>query len=46
MESGGSAVSVSAVAQRAGMSRTSVYEYFASSADLVADLIIEELSHV
>lgn len=43
MESGGSAVSVSAVAQRAGMSRTSVYEYFASSADLVADLIIEEL---
>ena len=44
MESGGSAVSVAAVAQRAGMSRTSVYEYFASSADLVADLIIEELN--
>ena len=45
MESGGSAVSVAAVAQRAGMSRTSVYEYFASSADLVADLIIEELNN-
>ena len=44
MESGGSGVSVSAVAQRAGISRTSVYEYFSSSADLVADLIIEELS--
>ena len=44
MESGGSAVSVAAVAQRAGMSRTSVYEYFASNADLVADLIIEELN--
>ena len=44
LESGGAAVSVSAVAQRAGMSRTSVYEYFASSADLVADLIIEELN--
>jgi len=26
------------------MSRTSVYEYFSSGADLVADLIIEELS--
>ena len=45
MESGGAAISVSAVAQRAGMSRTSVYEYFASSADLVADLIIEELDN-
>ncbi len=43
MESGGTAVTVSAVAARAGMSRTSVYEYFASSADLVADLVIEEL---
>lgn len=44
MESGGGAITVAAVAQRAGMSRTSVYEYFASSADLVADLIIEELN--
>lgn len=43
MESGGAAISVSAVAARAGLSRTSVYEYFGSSADLVADLVIEEL---
>lgn len=43
LESGGEAVTVAAVAARAGLSRTSVYEYFASSADLAADLIIEEL---
>lgn len=44
MQSGGAAVTVAAVAQRAGLSRTSVYEYFASSADLVADLVIDELN--
>lgn len=43
LESGGGAVTVSAVAARAGLSRTSVYEYFASSADLAADLVLEEL---
>lgn len=43
LESGGEAISVAAVAARAGLSRTSVYEYFASSADLAADLVIEEL---
>ena len=43
LESGGQSISVAAVAARAGLSRTSVYEYFASSSDLVADLIIEEL---
>ncbi len=43
MESGGGAITVSAVAARAGLSRTSVYEYFGSSADLVADLVIDEL---
>jgi AcrR family transcriptional regulator len=43
LELGGQAITVAAVAQRAGLSRTSVYEYFASSADLVADLVIEEL---
>ena len=43
LESGGEAVTVAAVAQRAGLSRTSVYEYFASSSDLIADLIIDEL---
>jgi AcrR family transcriptional regulator len=44
LESGGEAVTVAAVAQRAGLSRTSVYEYFSSSSDLVADLIIDELT--
>lgn len=44
LESGGEAITVAAVAQRAGLSRTSVYEYFASSSDLVADLVIDELS--
>ena len=43
LESGGDSITVAAVAQRAGLSRTSVYEYFSSSADLVADLVIEEL---
>jgi len=43
IESGGGAISVAAVAQRAGLSRTSVYEYFASSSELVADLVIDEL---
>lgn len=49
LESGGDSITVAAVAARAGLSRTSVYEYFASSADLVADLVIDELegfSHV
>ena len=31
--------------EKAGLSRTSVYEYFSSSADLIAELIIEELTH-
>ncbi|CAN2187816.1 AcrR Transcriptional regulator [Candidatus Nanopelagicaceae bacterium] len=44
LESGSEAITVSAVAQRAGLARTSVYEYFGSSAELVADLIIEELT--
>jgi AcrR family transcriptional regulator len=43
MESGGASISVAAVAARAGLSRTSVYEYFASSADLAADLVLDEL---
>jgi AcrR family transcriptional regulator len=45
LESGGAAVTVAAVAQRAGLSRTSVYEYFGSSADLIADLVLEELNN-
>lgn len=43
LESGGDAVTVAAVAQRAGLSRTSVYEYFGSGSELVADLVIDEL---
>jgi AcrR family transcriptional regulator len=45
LESGGTAITVAAVAQRAGLSRTSVYEYFGSSADLAADLVLEELKN-
>ena len=45
MDEGASAVSVSAVAKKAGLARTSNYEYFASSADLIADLVIEELRY-
>lgn len=44
LEAGGSAITVAAVAQRAGLSRTSVYEYFGSSAELAADLVIEEIT--
>lgn len=43
LQSGGQAITVAAVAEKAGLSRTSVYEYFASSADLTADLVVEEL---
>lgn len=42
---GAEAITVSAVAQKAGLSRSSIYEYFSSSADLVADLVIEELDY-
>jgi AcrR family transcriptional regulator len=45
LESGGAAITVAAVAQRAGLSRTSVYEYFGSSSELVADLVIDELKN-
>jgi AcrR family transcriptional regulator len=42
---GAQAITVAAVASKAGLSRSSIYEYFSSSADLVADLVIEELEH-
>lgn len=44
-ESGANAITVAAVAKRAGIARSSIYEYFSSSADLVADLVIEELEN-
>ena len=40
---GAEAVTVSAVAKSAGLSRSSFYEYFSSSADLISDLVLEEL---
>lgn len=43
LEMDGRAITMSAVAARAGISRTAIYEYFASSTDLLADLIIDEL---
>lgn len=43
VESGVEAVTITAVAKRAGISRASVYEYFSSSADLITDLIVEEM---
>jgi AcrR family transcriptional regulator len=43
VEGGAESVTVSAVSSRAGLSRTTFYEYFSSSADLIADLVMEEL---
>jgi AcrR family transcriptional regulator len=45
LESGAPSVTVAAVAKRAGISRSLMYEYFSSSADLIADLVLEELSY-
>ena len=45
LESGAPSVTVTAVAKRAGISRSLVYEYFSSSADLIADLVLEELEY-
>ncbi len=44
LESQGAAVSVSAIATRAGFSRTSFYEYFESTSEIVAELITSELN--
>ena len=43
LENGSSALTITAVAKRAGISRAGVYEYFSSKEELVADLIIDEL---
>ena len=45
LEGGVSKVTVSSVAKRAGVARSSIYEYFSSSADLIADLIMEEMAY-
>lgn len=43
LECGAESITVSAVAAKAGLARSSFYEYFSSSADLIADLVMEEL---
>ena len=43
LETGAESITMSAVAKAAGISRSSIYEYFSSSADLISDLVIEEL---
>jgi AcrR family transcriptional regulator len=43
LESGPGAATFSAVAQRAGLARSSVYEYFPSPGALVADLVADRL---
>ena len=45
MATGVDSVTVAAVAAKAGLARSSIYEYFASSADLIADLVLEELEY-
>ncbi|CAB4745749.1 unannotated protein [freshwater metagenome] len=45
IDGGIDSVTVSAVAKKAGLSRSSIYEYFLSSADLIADLIMEEMAY-
>lgn len=39
----GQTITVSAVAKRAKLSRAAIYEYFSSSADLITDLVVEEM---
>ena len=43
LEDGSSALTITAVAKRAGISRAGVYEYFSSKEDMVADLIVDEV---
>ena len=44
LANGADSITVAAVAAKAGLARSSIYEYFSSSADLVADLVIDELA--
>lgn len=43
LEMDGRSITMSAIAARAGISRTAIYEYFGSTSDLLADLIVDEL---
>lgn len=38
------AVTMAAVAERTGLSRSAVYEYYRSAADLIADVVVDELT--
>ena len=40
----GSAVTVGEVAKHVGISRSAVYQYYSSSADLIADVLVDELA--
>ncbi len=44
LENGPTSITLSTIAARAGLSRTSFYEYFASSSEIVAELITDELN--
>jgi AcrR family transcriptional regulator len=44
VEDGAQSITMSAVARAAGISRSALYEYFSSSADLISDLILDELN--
>ena len=44
IEDGAQSITMSAVARAAGISRSALYEYFSSSADLISDLILDELN--
>jgi AcrR family transcriptional regulator len=37
-------VTMAAVAERTGLSRSAVYEYYRSAADLIADVVVDELA--
>lgn len=43
-EHGGSGVTMASIAERAGLSRSAVYEYYRSAADLIADVVVDELA--
>lgn len=43
LNEGAEALTMAAIAKRTGLSRSGLYEYFASKEDLVADLLLDEL---
>jgi AcrR family transcriptional regulator len=45
LENGPTSITVSTVAARAGLSRTTFYDYFSSRSEIVAELISEELNN-